>query len=200
MEGSSIKINNIPKIGFCGFVLLAICAVFGQPDSVGKKHGETAVLRILPSQATISSESEAITIEVEFRNTGSNLLRIAPVGIGAQISIISRPCNLKEGVRSENISRDPIPLQSVPKIVSVAPGQSYRQLLTLRLDDREFFKPGMYSITVHFSGSAGGAKDVYTSDLQSNEAFFEIAEPDDGGSVHPQATHDRKKKTPGAPR
>jgi hypothetical protein len=170
--------------------LLAYAALTPENLSAGNKSDkpdEPLVFRIIPENSTLPSGSKFINIEVEIRNTGHDTVRLSPVGIGTQVSVANKPCSLSDGIRAQNSSADPLPAFRATKIVSIPPSGTYEQTMRFELAP-EFFTPGMYRISMYFSGSAGGLKDVYTGDLKSNEVFFEIAEPENSATNKPR-TH-----------
>jgi hypothetical protein len=169
-------------------LFLLVCAVLAPNDlmagSKADKSDEPLVFRIIPENSTLPNGSKFINIEVELRNTGQQMVRLSPVGIGAHVSVANRPCSLSDGIRNQSISADPLPSFRATKIVSIPPGGTYHQTMKLELTP-EFFIPGMYSISMYFSGSAGHSdmKGVFNGDLKSNEVFFEIAEPENADSA-----------------
>lgn len=173
----SISLLNLAK-----FLFLLMWVVATPKNVASQTTAERPlVFRIIAEDSTIASGSKFLPIDVEFHNTSKHAVRFSPAGIGAEVSFVNRPCSLDEGVRSQGTSADPGP-GFKGKVISVPPGETYRQKIQLRLDPK-FFTPGMYSISMYFSGSAGGLEDVYTGDLKSNEIFFEIAEPEDTNSA-----------------
>lgn len=167
-------------------LFLLMCAMLVPKNlTAGKKSdkpNEPLIFRIIPENSTIPSGSKYVNIEVEIRNTSQQIVRFSPVGIGTQVIVANRPCSLSDGIRTQNISADPLPSFRTTKIISIPSGGTYQQTMRLELAP-DFFTPGIYSISMYFSGSAGGRKDVYTGELKSNEVFFEIAEPEDANSA-----------------
>lgn len=158
------------------------------------KPDDPLVFRIIPENSTLPSGSKFINIEVELRNTGQKPVRLSPVGIGAHVNVANKPCSVSDGIRNQSISADPLPSFRATTIISIPSGGTYQQTMKLDLSP-EFFTPGMYSISMYFSGSSGGSgmKDVYTGDLKSNEVFFEIAEPENAGYYQLQRHNPRSR-------
>jgi hypothetical protein len=168
----SISLLNIVRFS------LLLTWVIATPKNVAPQTTteRPLVFRIIAEDSSLASGSKFLPIDVEFHNTSKHLIRFSPAGIGAEISFVNRPCSLEEGVRSQGSSADSA-AGLKGKIISVRPGETYWQKIRLRLDPN-FFTPGIYSVTVFFSGGYGtyGMKGVYAEDLRSNEIFFEIAE------------------------
>jgi hypothetical protein len=82
---------------------------------------------------------------------------------------------LEDGFRSKNIANDPLPAWKSGNVVTLAPGESHRQVLSLELDP-DFFSPGVYRIQISYSGKYGGDKKagLFLGRVDSNEALFEV--------------------------
>ncbi len=175
----SISLLNLARL------LFLFTWVIATPKNVASQTTaqRPLVFRIIAEDSTIASGSTFLPIDVEFHNTSKRPIHFSPAGIGAEVSFVNRPCSLNEGVRSQGTSADPGP-GFKGKVISISPGETYRQKIRLRLDPK-FFTPGIYSVTVFFSGGYGtyGMKDVYAETLKSNEVFFEVAEPLDNSAV-----------------
>jgi hypothetical protein len=166
---------------YCALLLLLLYGVLVPKNltagSKPNKQADSLVFRIIPVNSSLPSGSKFISIEVELSNTSQKTVRITPVGIGTQVSIAYRGCSMDDGFRDLSTNADPFPDFRATKVISIPPGGTYRQIRKIELEP-DFFKPGMYRMSMYFSGSVGGRKDVFTGDLESNEVFFEIDEPE----------------------
>jgi hypothetical protein len=86
-----------------------------------------------------------LEVEAELRNTSDRQLTLSPAGLLSQVSFTNRASSLEDGFRSKNSSHDPLPGWKGGKVVTLAPGESYRQVLKLELDP-DFFSPGVYRV------------------------------------------------------
>jgi len=161
-----------------GFIVATSSLAAPQHTKAGMPQ-EPLVFRIIPQDSTIASGAKFVTLDVELLNTTRHVVRLSPSGMGAQIGFSNRACSLTEPSRTQITSRDPWP-EFRGKIISIPPGGTYRRIMKLDLDP-EFFSPGIYTVTVMFSGTYGSEprKDVFTGNLESNQVLFEIAEPTD---------------------
>jgi hypothetical protein len=160
-------------------LLFALCSSLAGMSQTAKASDDPLIFRIVPQDSTIANGSKFMILNVELLNTTQHVVRLSPAGIGAQVGFANNACSLTDGFRSQNTVVDPWPTFQ-GKIISIAPGTTYRQTMKLNLDP-EFFAPGMYSVGIVFSGTYGGRnkKGVFTGNLTSNRVFFEVAEPDD---------------------
>jgi len=136
--------------------------------------------RIVLPRATVCVGDRQLEVESELRNIGLHPVSLSPAGIRAQVSFANRPCSLKDGFRSNNISSDPNPAWKGGSIVTLAPGESYRKALKLELDP-DFFPEGVYRVQIGYSGRYGavGRAGLFVGMLDSNEVLFEVEDCSD---------------------
>ncbi|MFN8007374.1 MAG: hypothetical protein U0V70_10190 [Terriglobia bacterium] len=160
-------------------VLRYLCAVLAvgamTVDNIDAQSAVQPVLfRIVLPHAVLCVVDRHLEVEAELRNTSGRQLSLSPAGLLAQVSFTNRASSLEDGFRSKNSSSDQLPGRKDGKVVTLAPGESYRQVLKLELDP-DFFTPGVYRIQISFSaGMAGLRKKVSSGTADSNEALFEV--------------------------
>jgi hypothetical protein len=147
------------------------------PMSISAQAPASAPLlyRIVLPHAVLCVVDRHLEIEAELRNVSDHQISLSPAGILSQLSFTNRASSLEDGFRTKSSSNDPLPGWKGDKVVTLAPGASYRQTVRLELD-REFFSPGVYRVQASYSGRYGATKQegLFLGTVDSNEALFEI--------------------------
>jgi hypothetical protein len=135
------------------------------------------LFRIVLPHAVMCVGDRHLEVEAELRNISQHPISLSPAGIQAQVSYTNRACSIDDGFRSNTISTDPAPGWKSDKVVTLAPGASYRQTLKLELD-RDFFPAGVYRVQIGYSGryGVGSQEALFVGTLNSNEALFEVGD------------------------
>jgi hypothetical protein len=133
------------------------------------------LLRIVLPHAVMCGSDRHLEVEAELRNASGRAIALSPAGLLAHISFTNRASSLEDGFRTKASSNDPLPGWKSNKVVTLAPGMSYRQTLRLELDP-DFFSVGVYRVQISFSGRYGGGKKegLFVGAVDSNEALFEV--------------------------
>lgn len=144
-------------------------------DGGAQSTTQPLLFRIVLPHTVLCVADRRLEVEAELRNTSGRQLSLSPAGLLAQVSFTNRASSLEDGFRAMNRSSDPLPGWKDGKIVTLAPGESYRQVVKLELDS-DFFTPGVYRIQIIYSGKYGGVKreGVFRGTADSNEALFEV--------------------------
>jgi hypothetical protein len=153
-------------------VVVASGAMLGQSTSSG-----SVLFRIVLPHSMMCVGDRHLEVESELRNVSEHPISLSPAGIRAHVSFTNRACSLEDGFRSTTISTDPASGWKGGKVVTLAPDQSYRQILKLELDP-DFFVQGVYRVQIGYSGKygAGGQAELFSETLNSNEALFEVGD------------------------
>jgi hypothetical protein len=138
---------------------------------------DTILFRIVLPHSTACVGDRHLEVESELRNVSDHPISLSPAGITAQVSFTNRACSLEDGFRSNTISTDPVPNWKGGKVVMLAAGESYRQVLKVELAP-DFFTQGVYRIQISYSGKygAGGREDLFLGTLNSNDVLFEVGD------------------------
>jgi hypothetical protein len=158
-------------------MVMAFCAVLAGGTLTQKKPEPPVLFRIVLPCPEMCVGDRYLEVEAELRNISEHPISLSASGIRAQVSFMNLARSLQDGFRSNTISSDPIPDGRSNNVVTLTPGQSYRQPLKLELD-HDFFSTGVYSVQIAYSGryGAGRAEGLFLGTVDSNEALFEITD------------------------
>lgn len=160
-----------------GTVIAFLCVALGACRVLAQESQSSVLeLRIFAEQSLLKTGSDLV-LNVELLNVSMRPVRVSPAGIASQVSFVNLPCSLDEGTRSLSRSIDPLPFAPQMTQTVIEPGQTFRKTIHVRLD-KGFFSPGVYSMTIVFSGAFGGSgnKDSFKDFVKSNEILFSISE------------------------
>lgn len=158
----------------CVCAVLAIAVMMAAKASA-QPTAQPVLFRIVLPRPVVCIADRSLEVEAELRNTSDRHLALSPAGLLSQVSFTNRASSLEDGFRSKNSSNDPLPGWRGGRVVTLAPGASYRQVLKLDLAP-DFFSPGVYRIQISYSGRYGAVeKDgLFLGAVDSNEALFEV--------------------------
>jgi len=163
--------------GFCMVVLIVITAKPVERDD------NPVLLRLVMPEPTVCVGSKTIEAEVELRNVSGQPLGLTVAGIGYSVHFRAVETTGESGgvcCRSSDSVGDPWPDTSPGKLTILQPGQSYHTKRELGLDDKFFSWPGIYKVSIDYSGRfKPPARDdssiqVFDGFLESNWVLFEL--------------------------
>ena len=156
---------------------LSVVAMASEPVPSQSTPGGPLLFRVVLPRPDVCLGQRHLEAEVELRNTSTHAVSLAPAGIGAQVSFLERLGSIEDGIRATGRTAIPDPRWKGGRVVRLKAGESFRSVFDLDLDPA-FFKPGVYSVQVSYSGQlgAGGRKGVFSDWLTANEVLFEVAE------------------------
>lgn len=157
--------------------ILWVLLCFTESSKAESRKGASLQLRILLDKSELAAGSTNIEVDVELLNVSSKAVKFSPDGIAAQISIRNLPCSFKDDVRTSSLMADPIGGGRLGKLITLGAGETYRHRIVVHLT-KDFSAPGVYAISMAFSGGVGGRglSGTFLEDVDSNEALFSILE------------------------
>ena len=166
--------KGIPKVELLSLIMV-VSAVISGGTPAQTRATAPVLFRIVLPRAVMCVGDRHLEVEAELRNISAHPISLSPAGIRAQVSFTNRACSLEDSFRSNSISADPVPGWKSDKVVTLAPGASYRHAFKLELD-RDFFPRGVYRVQIGYSAMFGRSREenLFVGSVESNEALFEI--------------------------
>jgi hypothetical protein len=149
---------------------------------------QPVLMRLLLPESTVCMGTKAVHSEIELRNVGTRPIRLGMAGIGSGVHFqaYGGRGDPPQGTifRSLDNTGDAWPKAEMQKIVTLQGNESYRSGGEILLDAKFFDEPGIYKVSIDFSGRFklppdGGSKtDVFGGEITSNWVFFEVQDCD----------------------
>ena len=191
------RVEGPIRSSLVGFLLFNLTMI-ATHQLCAQEKGKVA-LRITLSRTAVCQRTPYLEVEAELRNVSLTALRLSTVGLGASISFTNVPGSLEDGFRSSHTNVDPLSTlrETRSRIVTIGVGGSKRETLRIPLD-QDFFTPGVYRLTVGYSGTFGdrSSKGRAIGWTDSNEILFEIEEckSSAGGEPSPETSRHPPRK------
>ena len=168
-------------------------AAYSQVSSGGSSPRDPIVLRLLLPESTVCLGSKTVDAEIELRNVSDHAVTLMPGGIGSGTQFQSYPRlddPYNPNIRSLDIRGDPWPRARARRVVTLSPGESFRTTGAITLDKNFFSEPGIYKVSVDFSGSftlppRGEHRKLFEGYLTSNWVYFEVGDCGPSEVKHP---------------
>jgi hypothetical protein len=177
-------VNQMAKV-FLALLLSAnvVSARFNKEE----RSAEPVLLRLLLPDAAVCVGAKAMPAEIELRNVSSRTVQlgVAGVGSGLHFQVYSGNADPRRGpiFRSLDNIGDAWPKAKMQKIVTLPGGDSYRTNGEILLDPKFLAEPGIYKVSIDFSGHlklppAGSEKNIFDGEITSNWVYFEVQDCD----------------------
>ena len=185
MNRSNRRLRVLRSLTSVAFFMFAFAAVICARS--GSAGGQPVLVRLLVPESTVCMGTKVVHAEIELRNVGNTPIRLGTVGIGSGVHFqaYGGSGDLRRGpvFRSLDSTGDAWPKAEMQKIVTLQGGESYRSGGEILLDPKFFAEPGIYKVSIDFSGRfklppESSERDIFEGVITSNWVYFEVQDCD----------------------